>query len=341
MAQLGILLLSIVGTAGVRMRVLTVWIAALAALAAAAGAGHAGPYKVPRNAFGQPDLEGLWSSMSMTRLERPPGAPLTFPTKAQEEAYEAQRRAAIHARRQGDVFGQNESEWQEEFPLARIDGRLRTSWIVSPADGQLPYRPEARQRLAEINAGQATRADGPEDRSVFDRCLAGGAGAAGPPIQNPFTTSGGTQIVQTGGEIAILAEMNHDVRIVRLDARHQPPAMRQWMGDSVGWWEGHTLVVETTHFHPQEGFRAQYLLSPGARVTERFRRVSPTELRYTFEVDDPATYTQPWRGEMPLLADKGPIYEYACHEGNYSLANILQGARQAERDAQAAKATSP
>jgi hypothetical protein len=312
------------------MRESRVWIAALAALIAC-GISHAAPYRAPRNAVGQPDLEGVWSSMSMTRLERPPGAPLTFATKAQEDAYEVQRREAIGARREADVLGQNASEWQEEFPMARIDGKLRTSWIVSPADGQLPYRPEARERLAAINAGQLTHADGPEDLTVLDRCLVGGVGAAGPPIQNPFTTSGGTQIVQTRNEIAILAEMNHDVRIVRLNARHQTPTVRQWMGDAIGWWEGETLVVETTNFHPEEGYRGPYLISPNARVTERFRRVSPTELRYEFEVYDPATYTQPWRGEMPLRADKGPIYEYACHEGNYSLPNILQAARAADR----------
>jgi hypothetical protein len=300
---------------------------------AISGASQAEPYHAPRTANGQPDLQGLWSSMSMTRLEREPGVPLTFATKALEDAYEANRRAAIQARRQGDVFGQNASEWQDEFPMARIDGRLRTSWIVSPADGQLPYRREAGQRLAAINAGQLTRADNPEDRTTSDRCLVGGLGAAGPPIQNPFTTSGGTQIVQTGNEVAILAEMNHDVRIVRLNAPHQAPAVRQWMGDAIGWWDGDTLVVETTNLHPEEGFRVAYLMSPDAKITERFRRVSPTELRYTFEVDDPATYTEPWRGEMPLLADKGPIYEYACHEGNYSLANILRGARQAEQNA--------
>jgi hypothetical protein len=304
----------------------------------AGGVGQAQAYRSPRTAFGQPDLQGIWSSMSMTRLERPPGDPLTFVSNAQEDAYEAKRRAAIQARRQGDVFGQNAAEWQEEFPMARIDGKLRTSWIVSPTNGQLPYRPEARQRLAAINAAQLRGAANPEDLNGFDRCLVGGVGAAGPPIQNPFTTTGGTQIIQTRDEVAILAEMNHDVRIVRLNARHQTRAVRQWMGDAIGWWEGDTLVVETTNFRPGEEYRAGYLISPDAKVTERFRRVSPTEVRYAFEVDDPATYTQIWRGEMPLRADKGPIYEYACHEGNYSLANMLQGARQAERDEAAAAA---
>jgi hypothetical protein len=268
--------------------------------------------------------------MSMTRLERPAGAPLTFPTKAQEDAYEAERRAASRRQRDADPLGQRDSEFQGEFPLARIDGALRTSWIVSPSDGRLPYRPEARERLTVLNA-QSNRADGPEDRNVLDRCLVGGTGAAGPPILNPFTTSGSTLIVQTRNEVAILAEMNHDVRIVRLNARHQAAAARQWMGDSIGWWEGDTLVVETTNFHRQETNRGQYLISPDARVTERFRRVSASELRYEFEVDDPATYTQVWRGQMPLLADKAGIYEYACHEGNYSMTNILEGARQAER----------
>lgn len=319
------------------MRTFLIVIAALTTVADG-GLSQAGAYRAPRNVYGQPDLEGTWSSMSNTRLERPPGAPLTFSTRAQEETYEAEQRVAVKSRRDADLLGGRDSEWQAEFPLARIDGRLRTSWIVSPADGLLPYRPEARRRAAEMISD---RADGPEDRGTTERCLVGGQGAAGPPIQNPTTTSGGTRIIQTRTEVAILAEMNHDVRIVRLKARHQASVVRQWMGDAIGWWEGDTLVVETTNFHPQETDHARYLISPDARVTERFRRVSPTELRYEFEVDDPANYTAVWRGEMPLLADKGQIYEYACHEGNYGLANILTGARQVERENAATQKPAP
>jgi hypothetical protein len=221
--------------------------------------------------------------------------------------------------------------------MARLDGKLRTSWIVSPADGRLPWRPQAlaRYRVLMEAAGNGATAN-PEDRPPTDRCLLGSFASNTPPMINPAVAAG-KQIVQTRTEIAILSEMNHDVRIVRLgDARHparHPPAnVRLWMGDSIGHWEGETLVVETANFHPQEAFRGPvYLISPDARVTERFTRTGPQEIRYAFEVDDPATFTQVWKGEMPLKPDKGPIYEFACHEGNYSMPLMLQIARAAEK----------
>jgi hypothetical protein len=148
--------------------------------------------------------------------------------------------------------------------------------------------------------------------------------------------------VQSKDSVAILVEMNHDVRIVRLvgkdpaDRQHLPGYMRPWMGDSVGWWEGDTLVVETTNFNPGESLRPYFgnsiLLSSGAKVTERFTRVSPTQILYRFEVNDPATYSQVWKAEMPMNAATGPVYEYACHEGNYALPGILAGARKADRE---------
>jgi hypothetical protein len=209
---------------------------------------------------------------------------------------------------------------------------------VGPTDGRLPWRPEA---LARFNAllAAALRDDAadPEARTPMDRCLTPGLSSAGPPMLNP-TVSAGKQIVQTLDAVAILSEMNHDVRIVRLAptparAKHAPAAIQPWMGDSIGWWEGDTLVVETTNFHPQEAHRAYYLIASGARVTERFTRMSATELRYVFEVDDPVNYRQAWRGEMPFRTDTGPIYEYACHEGNYSMTNILAAARKADGEA--------
>jgi hypothetical protein len=144
-------------------------------------------------------------------------------------------------------------------------------------------------------------------------------------------SAAGRQIVQTRDEVAILSEINHEVRIVRLGARHLPLALRPWMGDSIGHWEGETLVVETVGFHPEEGFRAQFLISPDARVTERFTRLSPSQILYAFEVDDPANYTAVWKGEAPLDADAGPIYEFACHEGDRDLEEFLAAARR--RDA--------
>ena len=311
-----------------RIGFIAVALAALVATSVQAGP----PYRAPRTAFGQPDLQGFWTSASLTELERLAGAPLTFATPAQEEAF-VRRAAEAWARNEAggaENLGQGVSEWHPHFGFARIGGKLRTSWIVSPADGRLPWRPEGLALYqARRAAHNADTADGPEARSTYDRCLEGGLGSANPPMMNP-PVGAGKQIVQTKGEIAILSEMNHDVRIVRLGGAHLPPGVRLWMGDSVGHWEGETLVVETANFHPEEGWRAAFMMSPDARVTERFTRVGPRELLYAFEVDDPATYTQVWKGEMPLLADRGPIYEYACHEGETDVAQILAASRRRE-----------
>ncbi len=321
--------------------------AAAVALAAPAQAAppHAAPYRAPRTADGQPDLQGLWTTLSATSLQREPGAPLTFATRAQERAYETNRMADI-ARGEAGGLGQGASEWHPAYGMARLDGKLRTSWIVSPADGRLPYRPEALARFQTLGAAAADSVANPEDRPPTDRCLLGGFASATPPMMNP-PVAAGKQIVQTATEVAILSEMNHDLRIIRLagppgrgKARkaqpaaptHLPPNVRVWLGDSIGHWEGETLVVETTNFHEQETFRGPlYIISAAARVTERFTRTARDEIRYAFEVDDPATYTTPWRGEMPLHPDKGPIFEFACHEGNYSMPLMLQIARAAEK----------
>jgi len=145
--------------------------------------------------------------------------------------------------------------------------------------------------------------------------------------------------VQTANAVAILSEVNHDVRIVRLNAQHVPPAIRPWMGYSIGHWEKGTLVVETTNFNPRDAFHVQLELSPNTRIVERFTRISATEIFYEFTVEDSTIYTQPWRGEMVFRASKDPIYEVACHEGNYSLAGVLAGARQDEAKAAAALKT--
>jgi len=294
-------------------------------------------YRAPRTAYGQPDLQGYWTNGSLTRLERDVGEPLTFATEAEAQAY-ARRSSQAWSRGEAAGLGQGVSEWHQDFGPARIAGRVRTSFIVSPADGRLPWRPEGRARYAAAVAVQnGEAADGPEFRSVLDRCLVGGGGAVGPPMMTPNTATG-RQIVQTKGEVAILSEMNHDVRIVHLNARHLPPAVRPWMGDSIGHWEGETLVVETVGFHAEEGFRAQFLISPDARVTERFTRISPTQILYAFEVDDPANYTQLWTGEAPFNADAGPLYEYACHEGDRDLEQFLAAARRREAAAKASGA---
>ncbi|MGZ5987318.1 MAG: hypothetical protein ACXWK7_20520 [Caulobacteraceae bacterium] len=317
-----------------------------AALAALALSAQAAPYRAPRTAAGQPDLQGLWTTLSATSLQRPPGVPLTFATRAQERAYETALMADI-AQGERAGLGQGAAEWHPAYPMARIDGKLRTSWIVSPADGRLPYRPEALLRFQALGAAAQDPPANPEDRPPTDRCLLGGFASSTPPMINPAVAAG-KQIVQTATEVAILSEMNHDLRIIRLAApsargkarraqppaapAHLPPNVRVWLGDSIGHWEGETLVVETTNFPEQETFRGPvYLISAAARVTERFTRTARDEIRYQFEVDDPGAFTTPWRGEMPLRPDKGPLYEFACHEGNYSMPLMLQIARAAEK----------
>jgi len=149
------------------------------------------------------------------------------------------------------------------------------------------------------------------------------------------------QFVQTKDAVVIVVEMNHDARIIRLNSKHLPNHIRPWLGDSIGWWEGDTLVVETTNFNPGESlrlnFNQSFYISPNGKVTERFTRISKTEIFYEFAVDDPETYTQTWRAEMIMNAAEGKLYEYACHEGNYALPGILAGARKEEQEA-AAKA---
>jgi hypothetical protein len=238
----------------------------------------------------------------------------------------------------GDV-GQGETEWWEMGGmLARIDGQVRTSWVTEPADGRLPYSPEGRQNLQARQAMLMSNFDGPEVRPAPERCLAGVGGTSAPPMLNTGYNNN-LQIVQTPEHVVIVTEMNHDARIIPLMGGPASPG-RSWLGHSVGRWEGDTLVVETTGFQPGGAWRTPtpLYISPDARVTERFTRTSRDEIRYAFGVEDPKTYSRPWRGEMPLRSTRGPMYEFACHEGNYSMTGVLAGGRQREREAQVAGA---
>ena len=307
-------------------------LASIAAFAAALAAGAAaGPYRAPRTASGAPDLQGVWTNLSLTRYLRPPEAKdLVLDDKA---AAELEAKLAAKARTTGDDVGGRDSEWWDGAHLGRIDGQARTSWITSPADGQPPLNAEGERRRAADRAAMATGFENPESLRPSERCLIPTWAAVGPPMLNP-PYSALYQIVQTPDHVAILAEMNGDLRVIRLSGERAGAAAAGWTGESVGRWEGETLVVETTGFHPRESGRlAPFFLSPGGKVTERFTRVSPTEVRYAFTVEDPTVLKAPVRGEMPFRADRGPIYESACHEGNYALPGILAGARKAEADA--------
>ncbi|MFI4966081.1 MAG: hypothetical protein ACHP9T_12030 [Caulobacterales bacterium] len=307
---------------------------AVTACALVAGQASAAGYRAPRTANGAPDLQGIWTNLSLTRLERPAGIKDLILKDAEAPAVERRIIDKV-AHPTDDEVGGHDSEWWDGASLARIDGHARTSWIVSPADGKLPYTVEAQQRVSAKRAAVINAFDGPEDRTLSERCLIASWGAAGPPILNsPYSAN--YQIVQTPDHVVILSELNDDVRIVRLNARRPPATMRFLTGDSIGHWEKDTLVVETAGFQPGESYRTLPYLSSEARVIERFTRVSPTEIRYEFSVEDPKIFKQVWRAEMPFLASKGPIYESACHEGNYSMASILAGARQAEARAKPA-----
>jgi hypothetical protein len=326
-----------------------VLLAAAAALALSAGAALAAEvWKVPRNAFGQPDFSGVWSNASVTQLERPPALKTLVITAEQakilEAGFAAMRSAdarptdpADGAPKSGQDPGGYNAFWIDPGSHAgAIGGEIRSSWLVEPADGRLPYSAEGRKLfMAEVMKIQ-TNFDGPEGRQVAERCLMGFGSTAGPPMMNVLYNNT-YQIQQAKDAVVIVVEMNHDARVIRLDRReHLPAHIRQWMGDSVGWWEGDTLVVETTNFNPGEqlrpGIPTTFFVSKDAKVTERFTRISERQILYEFKVEDPGVYTSPWRGEMPLNAAKGPVYEYACHEGNYALPGILRGARVAEAE---------
>ena len=301
---------------------------ALLASAPARSAEHKALHGAPR----PPDLEGIWSVNSTTKLERPGVYPSLVITEAQEKAIP---RPPVFT---DDDVGQEETEWQDEgWRLARVAGQIRTSWLVDPSDGKLPYTEAGLKLVSRPYTG-----DGPETRSTNDRCLP--FTSAGPPILN----AGGSnilKIVQTPGYVVILLEGNHEARIIPLGAgpvaamRGAPPI---WLGHSTGWYEGDAFVVRTTGFHPQQSLRrntfGRLYLSSDAVVTERFRRISDSQILYTFEVHDPAVFSRDWRAELPLNSSRGPIFESGCHEGNYSMTGILAGARREERDAAEAKA---
>jgi hypothetical protein len=213
--------------------------------------------------------------------------------------------------------------------VSRVAGEGRNGFITVPADGRVPMRKDIK---ASALAGRvlpkgAHPSDNPESRALGERCLLSFGTSSG-PVMTPGLYNNTYQFVQTRDQIAIVVEMVHDTRIVRLGAKHLPPTIRPWMGDSIGWWEGDTLVVETTNYHPEQSFRGS---SANLKVTERFTPVGPGRMHYGFWVEDPTVFSQPWGGEYEYARITGLVYEYACHEGNYGLANILSGAREEDR----------
>jgi hypothetical protein len=313
----------------------------LALLAATAlSAQNKAVWKMPRVADGHPDLQGIWSNATRTPVERPAefaGKPTL--TDAEAKVWEQKEHQAweeldgtsdgpLHKGKGSEGTGAyNVLFYDMGYGLMRVDGVKHTSMVIDPSDGRIPaVLPQARER----NRGAAARAasvDNVKDRGLSERCLF--TPMAGPPML-PTLYNNNYQIVQTPDTVMILVEEIHDARIVRMNAKHAPPDVRQWLGDSVGHWEGDTLVVETTNFSDQTHFRGS---SKDLKVMERFTRVDPGNIVYKATIEDPATWEKPWTLELPFVAQKGPIYEYACHEGNYAIEDILGGARRIEEAA--------
>jgi len=279
----------------------------LAIALAIAPAGLAQAYSAPLNPHGQPDLAGYWSHATSTTLERDPS------------------------------FGDRRVMTPEEAEAASeemvIGAEPRTSFLVAPSNGRLPeLTPAARaaraDRLAAYPRGYGfQRGDHPEGMTLAERCLRDYGSLLGPPMM-PVGYNNNYQIIQTQDHVVLLVEMIHDARIIPLTDKHRDGAIRPWMGDSIGRYEEDTLVVETTNFRPGLAFAGA---PETITLTERFRRIGEGQILYSFEIDEPGVFTAPIRGELAFNAIPGPIYEYACHEGNYSFPNQLLGHRLAEQ----------
>ena len=292
-------------------------------------------YTPPRTPDGQPDLQGFWTNQTYTPLERPDDVTTAFYTPEEAAAIE-QARAQREADQTTPGTVPDVHYDFTQFGLDRSQStfaqNLRTSLIVDPQNGKLPpVTAEGQRRAAEVAAARERmggRWDAAENNQLDDRCII--MRGAGPPMLNAGYNSN-YHIVQGRGYVMFLVEMIHDARIVPLDGRPQPPEqVRQWMGMSRGRWEGDTLVVETTNVNGKNPLNGS---SEHLRVTERFTRVTDDTIAYRFTVEDEATWARPWTAEMPMKKTIGPLFEHACHEGNYGLYNTLVGTRLEEKTA--------
>jgi hypothetical protein len=327
-------------------------------------------WKAPRNAMGQPDLTGAWSSATMTPLTRnlqigkepslPPEKvkamearfaaalaqrdetkdPNHLPGSAEDKAKDAKlfEVRPDFAFAGGDVGGYNIFWLDPGNHILEVNGQFRTSIVTTP-DGQIPPRKDGKSSdrssyTLEEGSGYLGSFDSYETRPEGERCITFARNAPPPMLPNGYYNNN-YQIQQAPDHVAIMAEGIHDVRIVRLNATHRTDGIRPRMGDSIGHYEGNTLVVETTNLPQPDNFYGAW---KDLKVTEWFTRVSPTRIKYRFQVEDPGVWDKPWGGEYEFYPLKGQVYEYACHEGNYALPAILAGARRQEKEAAAGKA---
>ena len=305
---------------------------AVVALAAVAVAGQAKtPHSrtLPRTPWGDPDLQGIWSIATITPFERP----IALAGKqvlTEEEAAELEKqtlKTGNQDRRDGAGTDADLARAYNDFWWDRgtkVVTTRQTSLVIDPPDGRVPgFTPEGQKRAT---ARAARGFDSWEDRSLWERCITRGL----PMVPGPYNNN--YQILQTPGYVVILHEMIHDARIIPLDKRpHIGPNIRQWFGDSRGRWEGDTLVVDTLNFTDKAIFRGS---TQGLHLIERFTRINKDAVRYEFTIDDPTTFTSKWTAAIPMTNTDEQIYEYACHEGNYGMVNLLNGARVQEKAAE-------
>ena len=292
-----------------------------------AAAGQDDTWQAPRTADGRPDLQGVWDFRSLTPLERPEAlSDQDVFTEEEAAQFTEERLAALDKDQPGPdgriplSGGYNDFWWDYGRQLT---DDLRTSLVVDPPDGRIPaLTPDGQQRADLRRAALGRDAHGPEDRGAFERCILGFN--AGPPM-NPSAYNNNMQLFQTADHVVILNEMVHDARVVPLDGSdHLPDGVRQWRGDSRGRWERDTLVIETKNFTAKTSFRGT---GPGLRLVERFTRVAEGTLLYEYTVTDPESFESPWSVAVPMRKNDLPVFEYACHEGNYGMLNLMVSAR--------------
>ena len=293
----------------------------------------------PKTAFGVPDVQGIWTYETRTSLQRPEiyeGAleidedTMLAKMISTEEYNKFLAETGAEGPTGGAVGAYNDFWFAPGNSLATMNGMYRTSLIIDPADGQIPWKQggqEIRQAQRDSLLMGRDRSDGPEGRALADRCLVSYASTM--PFVSSFYNNN-MQIVQSPTHVMLLAEMVHNVRVVRIDQDFRDLPFEQWLGDSIGYYEEDTLVVVTRDFNPWQV--KEYLISENVQLTERFSRVAADRIHYSFTIDDPELYSQPWTAEMPMAILSEQMYEYACHEGNYSLPSILAGARREEMD---------